>query len=151
MFAVQQSTDGKNWNEVATVKATGGDHETVSYTYSVAAPKTATAIYRLRYMGTNESEVVYSASRQVNLGGDTNQTTAVIGAQSGRIQIGLSATEGRGATTVIVTTMDGKVVYTGQYSVENTSITVPVTASGILAVTVTDGSTFKIAQKVAVL
>jgi hypothetical protein len=149
-FTIQQSTDGRSWSDIATVSALGGDHETVSYSYEATAPKTGTAIYRLRYLGTNESEVVYSASRIVNLGNATAETTAVIGAEAGRIQIGLSTPSARTSTSVIITTMDGRIVYNGQYAADQTSINIPVSATGILVVTITDGNTFKIAQKVAI-
>jgi hypothetical protein len=150
-FTVQQSPDGKSWNDLSVVMARGTDHETVSYTYDVAAARTGTAIYRVRYTGTNETEVVYSASRLVNFGGASRQTTAAIGADAGRIQIGLSAEEGRGATTVIVSAMDGRVIYTGEYAADKSSFSIPVSVTGIVAVTITDGTSFKIARKVAIL
>jgi hypothetical protein len=151
MFAIQQSTVGKSWNDIAKVKATGADHETVSYSYDAPAPRSATAIYRLRYLGTNETEVVYSSSRLVNTGKVSNETSAVIGADAGRIQIALNAAERRSATTIMIATIDGRVLYNRQYSPETTSITIPVNEPGILAVTVTDGNSFRITQKVGAL
>jgi hypothetical protein len=149
-FTVQQSTDGKSWSNIASVKATGGDHETVSYSYDALAPKAASAIYRVRYMGNNESDVVYSAARLVNLGGISNQTSAIVGAESGRIQIGLNIVDARNATTVMISTVDGKVIYNQQYGTDVNSISIPVTAAGVLFVTITDGASFRIVRKVAI-
>jgi hypothetical protein len=149
-FTIEQSTNGKSWNSIGQVKATGGDHETVSYSYDAIAPKTATAIYRIRYTGTNEAEVVYSSAKLVNLGGISNQTSAIVGVESGRIQIGLNIVDGRNATSVVISTVDGKVIFNQQYATEVSNINIPVSASGVLFVTVTDGASFKIVRKVAI-
>lgn len=150
-FMVQQSTDGKSWSDVAMVKATGGDHEAVSYTYQLEAPKGAkTAIYRIRYTGKRSEEVVYSSARAVNLGGvDQASPTVVVSATAGDIKVQPLGIEGTANSRVFVTSVDGRVIY-DQALVSNASLSIPARIPGMYIVTISDDFSYKITQKVMV-
>lgn len=141
-FSVEQSTDGKNWEVVATEAARGAAHQTVSYTKELAAPQgTKTAIYRIAFEGDNGKRT-YSATRTLTIATRT-EVSATITAAAGQINISLQGQNEN--TQVFVSTMDGKLIAAQRYS-EALSISTP--NSGMYLITITDNSSFKNAQKV---
>jgi hypothetical protein len=148
-FTIEQSTDGQNWNDIATVKAAGSNHEMHSYNYQVAAPAGVKAvIYRVRYEGMTQTELVYSASRSISIGKMTSDVTAAVTAANNQVIVRLSGAAADGNTMVFISSMDGKLIAQQAYITEGAALNASVPAAGMYIITVTDGKSFRIAQKV---
>lgn len=63
-FELQRSSDGLNWQALATVKASGFSSVPKSYTYSDAAPQQGTNLYRLKMV---DVDAAYHLSGVVNV------------------------------------------------------------------------------------
>jgi hypothetical protein len=147
LFTIEQSTDGKNWEPVATEASRGAAHQTISYSRQLAMPKsTKTAIYRIAFEGTN-GEKSYSAAQSVSVANaEVTATVSNVGSEI-RVKVSMAANE---AVSVYVSTMDGKLIYNQAFSTTDAqNIAIPTSTPGMYIVTVTDNKSFKIANRIA--
>jgi len=68
-FAVQRSSDGNNWQNIAQVPAAGNSSIKLHYIYTDAHPLRGVNVYRLQMVSSNH-EISYSESRRLNFGSD---------------------------------------------------------------------------------
>lgn len=149
LFTIQLSTDGKSWNEVATEAAQGEDHQTISYSQELEAPKgTKIAIYRIAYTSTT-GEVIYTQARSLSLNNTVVAAEPVVSvvAANNNIQVRISGVAQDGQTRLFVTSLGGQIISNQTLSADGV-VNIAVPASGMYIVTTTDNHSFKNSQKV---
>ncbi len=134
-FEVQRSTDQNNWSTVATVAATGSSNTTANYSATDYSPAQGVNYYRLKMVDADNSFAM-SEVKSVNFASGFAVTISPNPAST-YINVTLS---GNGSSKVIMSDLNGKVVYNQTTTAPKLQINSSTFAKGMYIIKVVNGS-----------
>lgn len=134
-FEVQRSTDQNNWSTVATVAATGSSNTTANYSATDYSPAQGVNYYRLKIVDADNSYTM-SEVKSVNFASGFAVSISPNPAST-YINVTLS---GNGSSRVIMSDLNGKVVYNQTTTAPKLQINSSTFAKGMYIIKVVNGS-----------
>lgn len=134
-FEVQRSTDQNNWSTVATVAATGSSNTTANYSATDYSPAQGVNYYRLKIVDADNSYTM-SEVKSVNFASGFAVSISPNPAST-YINVTLS---GNGSSKVIMSDLNGKVVYNQTTTAPKLQINSSTFAKGMYIIKVVNGA-----------
>lgn len=134
-FEVQRSTDQNNWSTVATVAATGSSNTTANYSATDYSPAQGVNYYRLKIVDADNSYTM-SEVKSVNFASGFAVSISPNPAST-YINVTLG---GNGSSRVIMSDLNGKVVYNQTTTAPKLQINSSTFAKGMYIIKVVNGS-----------
>lgn len=134
-FVVESSTDQSNWSTVATVAATGSSNTTANYSATDYSPAQGVNYYRLKIVDADNSYTM-SEVKSVNFASGFAVSISPNPAST-YINVTLS---GNGSSKVIMSDLNGKVVYNQTTTAPKLQINSSTFAKGMYIIKVVNGS-----------
>ena len=145
-FAVERSSDSRNWVEIEFVKSKSANALGSSYTTTDNAPIAGKNFYRLKQVD-NDGRFEYSAVQMASFSANTNSISIYPNPAKGRVQISIPNASGRLFYNVLQ--LSGKAILSGNFTGSNHTLDIANLAAGTYLLQVT-GDQFSKTEKLIV-